>query len=1153
VRPHGPCASVCQKQSFRAPPELRLVAVAWLLILGWVLTAGAAYVTVNSNQLVFVNVDHAAVGTYSTLAYGAKTDECGLGQSSSSIPYGGGGGGVVIALSGINGIQAMPFVASTGDISSSAAFFADADVQRALTPCSDEWAVSSAGLAFTHFTPAWSMPNLAGATMAEQRRFFLPATWIQFTIVNTNVSGEDFYFGLCANGVPASYAGGAYQGFAVGEAALAAQAGTCDLLNGASLSAALNGMSYGFAFHVNIPAGQTRSLTVAVANYRSSVLDTRISGRYYYTSLFDSMDSVLDAAFAGFADARMRCGQLASSLAGANLNVFRQFLASHAFHSYQACTCAVLDGSGNFGWREYEGAYNFINTFDLTVDHAYYDSVMQPWALRNVLDTYSGATNGSGYNFNHPLYDFISGNVVSANGFGFHHDMGTGGTSDAPATDPTGYESGFSYMGQEELQNWIISAGLYWHYSGDNAWLTNNSALLQTCLTSMLLRDDTNAAARDGVTTFLNKRGSVYEITTYDSLDPSLQSPRLNAMTTVKNWASYLALQAMFNQIGDNVDAATCSNMAALAAQSIVNAWNTYQGLLGYIPAFLDGSNQSALLPVAEGLAYPALMGLTNAVDRAGGPYASMLQALSNHIVAVLQSGICLDATSGGWKLSSANINTWQSKIYLAQYVVENVLGISNANVDGYVDQIHATIQISESPYQGWSDQLNSTGAGGAFGSEHYPRGITSTLWWLNTNNNPAYPVPSAAPAPPTGLAGFGNNGQNLLLWNGSALATGYNLWRSSVSGGPYAPVAEAVPGASYTDTGLTNGVTCYYVVTATNRAGESLPSAEAAVTPAIPAPSGLTATAGEGSVNLSWLPVIGVSGYRILRSTNSGGGYLTLTTNTQTAFTDVNVVNGITYYYVLQSIYGTGQSSPLSAEVSATPSFAIPFCAVNCGGPAIGSFAADAWYTGGNTYSAGNSINTNDAPHPAPAAVYQTERYAATSGYVTYTFTNLTPNANYLVRLHFAEIYFTAAGQRYFNVLINGAQVITNLDIFATAGAAYTALVREFTLPASPSGQFVITVTNVYQNAKISGIEILNPGAYLPSVGTNLATFATATSLTIAWPGNYTGWILQTNGGNLLNPAAWGDVAGSETNSQMTYPTFNPPTPVEFFRLRHP
>jgi hypothetical protein len=296
-------------------------------------------------------------------------------------------------------------------------------------------------------------------------------------------------------------------------------------------------------------------------------------------------------------------------------------------------------------------------------------------------------------------------------------------------------------MGQEELQNWILCAGLYWSHSGNDAWLTNNAALLQTCLNSMLLRDDTNAATRDGITTYINKRGSAAEISTYDALDPSLQSPRLNGMTTIKSWAAYVAMQAMFDRIGDTADAATCQNAATACAQSITNAWNTYKSSPGYIPAFLDGSNLSAIIPMVEGLAVPAQMGLSNVADRIGGPYAAMLQALSNHINGVLISGRCLDATSGGWKLSSANVNTWQSKVYLCQYVTEYILGISNNNVNGTVDQIHATFEMTEAPYQGWSDQLQSTGSGSPLGSRHYPRGVTSALWWLSPTNNPAYPV----------------------------------------------------------------------------------------------------------------------------------------------------------------------------------------------------------------------------------------------------------------------------------------------------------------------------------------------------------------------------------------------------------------------------
>jgi hypothetical protein len=700
-----------------------------------------AYTLVSSNSLVFVNVDHAAVGTYSTLAYGYQGDRCGLGRSSASIPYAGGGGGVVIALSGPGGLQALPFVASTASISSNATFFLNTNVQRTLTPCMDEWNINSGALAFTHYTPAWNMPDLNTATLTAKRRFFLPATWLVFTINNTNSIAEDFYFGLRTSGTQQSYSSGTYQGFSVSEAALAVQTGSCDLLSGSNLTAALNGMTSGFAFHLNIPAGQTKTLMIVVTYYRSTALDTRVSGSYYYTSLFGSMDSVIDSAFAGFSDAQARCQQLKTAMANAGLNPFRQFLASHALHSYMADTVCLVDPTNRVYWREMEGEYNYINTFDLTVDHAFYDSYMYPWALRNVLDTYSGAINGTGYTFNHSLYNATNSLVVSTNGFSFHHDMGSGGTSLAPGTDPTSYENTYSYMGQEELQNWILCAGLYWSHSGNDAWLTNNAALLQTCLTSMLLRDDTNVLTRDGITTYVNKRGSAPEISTYDALDPSLQSPRLNGMTTVKSWAAYVAMQAMFNRIGDTADAATCQNAAMACARSITNAWNTYSGSPGYIPAFLDGSNLSAIIPMVEGLAVPAQMGLTNAVDRTGGPYAAMLQALSNHMNAVLISGRCLDATSGGWKLSSANVNTWQSKVYLCQYVTENVLGITNSHVDGQVDQIHATFEMTEAPYQGWSDQLQSMGSGSPLGSRHYPRGVTSALWWLSPTNNPAYPV----------------------------------------------------------------------------------------------------------------------------------------------------------------------------------------------------------------------------------------------------------------------------------------------------------------------------------------------------------------------------------------------------------------------------
>jgi hypothetical protein len=59
--------------------------------------------------------------------------------------------------------------------------------------------------------------------------------------------------------------------------------------------------------------------------------------------------------------------------------------------------------------------------------------------------------------------------------------------------------------------------------------------------------------------------------------------------------------------------------------------------------------------------------------------------------------------------------------------------------------------------------------------------------------------------------------------------------------------------------------------------------------------------------------------------------------------------------------------------------------------------------------------------------------------------------------------------------------------------------------------------------------------------------------TLTLSWPSNYVGWILQTNAINVGVSNDWHDVPGSETNSQLAFPMTNPAVTNEFFRLRHP
>ena len=76
-------------------------------------------------------------------------------------------------------------------------------------------------------------------------------------------------------------------------------------------------------------------------------------------------------------------------------------------------------------------------------------------------------------------------------------------------------------------------------------------------------------------------------------------------------------------------------------------------------------------------------------------------------------------------------------------------------------------------------------------------------------------------------------------------------------------------------------------------------------------------------------------------------------------------------------------------------------------------------------------------------------------------------------MRLKFAEIYWTSAGQRVFDVSINGVPVLTNFDIVAQAGAKLTAIDKAFPVSVT-GGQINIQFTTVVDNAKISAIEIV-------------------------------------------------------------------------------
>ncbi|HSZ29524.1 MAG TPA: malectin domain-containing carbohydrate-binding protein, partial [Pseudonocardiaceae bacterium] len=163
------------------------------------------------------------------------------------------------------------------------------------------------------------------------------------------------------------------------------------------------------------------------------------------------------------------------------------------------------------------------------------------------------------------------------------------------------------------------------------------------------------------------------------------------------------------------------------------------------------------------------------------------------------------------------------------------------------------------------------------------------------------------------------------------------------------------------------------------------------------------------------------------------------------------------------------------SSEVTAIPTTSSPpppsSLQISAGGPATGTWVADEDFTGGAVAAVTNAISTTGVTNPAPQSVYQHNRY----GNFTYAIPGFTAGTSYTIRLHFAEEYWTTAGSRIFNVSIDGTQVLTNFDIFATAGGEYKAVVEQFTAVAPTNGTLTIQFTTVKDNAQVNGIEILS------------------------------------------------------------------------------
>jgi Concanavalin A-like lectin/glucanases superfamily len=160
-------------------------------------------------------------------------------------------------------------------------------------------------------------------------------------------------------------------------------------------------------------------------------------------------------------------------------------------------------------------------------------------------------------------------------------------------------------------------------------------------------------------------------------------------------------------------------------------------------------------------------------------------------------------------------------------------------------------------------------------------------------------PLGTAAAITPGGLTAVAGDGQTTLTWDSSANATSYNLKRSSSLHGIYTNIATNLSSLNFTNTGLSDGTTYYFAVSALNSAGESTNSPPVSVQPVSLTPPLFTVLSSGGQVELTWPE--NHAGWSLQVQTNSlvGTNWVTVpgsTLTNQIPF-PINAANGSVFF----------------------------------------------------------------------------------------------------------------------------------------------------------------------------------------------------------------------------------------------------------------
>ena len=344
----------------------------------------------------------------------------------------------------------------------------------------------------------------------------------------------------------------------------------------------------------------------------------------------------------------------------------------------------------------------------------------------------------------------------------------------------------------------------------------------------------------------------------------------------------------------------------------------------------------------------------------------------------------------------------------------------------------------------------------------------------------------------PTNLAAAATNGQIKLVWSTTTGATSYTVKRGTSLGNETTTVVTSYTGTTYTNTGLANGTTYYYVVTATGAGGASGNSPEASATPQV-AGNGIWISPASGS----WGTATNWNGSAVASGSGNSADFSTLSlpTNLTVTLDSARTISGLifgdttaTYNWTLAgtNVLTLGSSPVINVENQST-TIAAPIA----GTAGLGKFGLGALILGGatNTFTGGTAVNAGSL----------TLDFTASNSPAN----NLITNANSLTlgggALQITGNSNAASSQTFASMILNaGASVVSAAPI--SSANVPTVNLGGITANAGGVVEFVGPATVGAGNANIASNAVITTPASGNNafVGGNGATFFDANFATV-------------------------------------------------------